>query len=73
MYDAALYYGNISGSRSRIIGNLGLSGKKFLLCTVHRQENTDNIENLREIFSALNEIHRETQVFYHCIRVRERS
>jgi UDP-GlcNAc3NAcA epimerase len=62
MYDAALYYGNVSGSRSGIIGNLGLSGRKFLLCTVHRQENTDNIENLKEIFSALNDIHRETPV-----------
>jgi UDP-GlcNAc3NAcA epimerase len=62
MYDAALYYGNISAGRSGIIGKLGLSGRKFVLCTVHRQENTDNVENLREIFSALNEIHRETPV-----------
>lgn len=62
MYDAALYYGNISADRSGIIGKLGLSGRKFVLCTVHRQENTDNVENLREIFSALNDISRENPV-----------
>jgi UDP-GlcNAc3NAcA epimerase len=62
MYDAALYYGNISASRSGIIGRLGLFGRRFVLCTVHRQENTDNIDNLREIFSALNEIHRDVPV-----------
>ncbi len=34
---------------------LGVSGRrgKYILCTVHRAENTDNISNLKRIFSAL--------------------
>jgi UDP-GlcNAc3NAcA epimerase len=62
MYDAALFYGKISAARSAILNSLGLTNGKFILCTVHRQENTDNIENLNSIVTALNEINHETPV-----------
>jgi UDP-GlcNAc3NAcA epimerase len=41
---------------------MGITGKPFVLCTIHRQENTDDPENLRTIFAALNEINREIRV-----------
>jgi UDP-GlcNAc3NAcA epimerase len=62
MYDAALYYGNMSSDRSDIISRLRLETGSFFLCTIHRQENTDNIENLRSIITTLNEVHREKSV-----------
>jgi UDP-GlcNAc3NAcA epimerase len=34
----------------------------FVLCTVHRAENTDNQDRLKNIFSALAAIHREINV-----------
>ena len=34
----------------------------FMLCTVHRAENTDNKQRLQNIFGALNEIAKEKQV-----------
>ena len=34
----------------------------FVLCTVHRAENTDNIARLKDILSALEEIHKSTPV-----------
>lgn len=36
---------------------------KFVLVTVHRPENTDNVRNLESILSALNRISREIAVF----------
>ena len=64
MYDAALYYGSMSSGYSDIISSLGLKKNGFIVCTVHRQENTDNLENLRSIISALNEINRDIPVVF---------
>lgn len=62
MYDAALYYGNISSQRSDIINRLKLIPDKYVIGTIHRQENTDNIDNLKSIISALNTISKSVQV-----------
>ncbi len=62
MYDAALYYSQQSSSRSNILKRLNLIPEKFILCTVHRQENTDNVENLRTIIAALSEVNKQLKV-----------
>lgn len=62
MYDAALYYGAMSSHRSNIINRLDLTPGNFIVGTVHRQENTDDISNLKSIIAALNFIHQETPV-----------
>lgn len=60
MYDAALYYAKISSEKSSIIKKMNLSD--FVLCTIHRPENTDNIHNLRSIINAINTINKQIQV-----------
>jgi UDP-GlcNAc3NAcA epimerase len=60
MQDAALFYAERSPSRSNVISKLGL--KSFVLCTIHRAENTDDLDRLRAIAAALSEIHRQTPV-----------
>jgi UDP-GlcNAc3NAcA epimerase len=56
MQDAALYYARTSSQKSQIISTLGLLDTEFALCTIHRQENTDNLDRLKDIINALNEI-----------------
>jgi UDP-GlcNAc3NAcA epimerase len=53
MYDAALYFGKIAEKESNIIDQLQIQPKQYILSTVHRQENTDNPQILKNIFSAL--------------------
>lgn len=62
MQDAALYYAQFSKDKSSITNDLNLQDKKFVLGTFHRQENTDNLENLSEIIRALNEINKSVPV-----------
>ena len=62
MYDVALHYGKISPLKSRIIHDLGLADHPFILATLHRQENTDNIERLSEICNALNALSQEFHI-----------
>ena len=62
MYDAALYYSKFSKDRSSVMSENGLEDKKFVLCTVHREENTNNLENLKSIIAALNKINMQTRV-----------
>lgn len=61
MLDAAIYYGTQSAFKSTISSSLNLN-KKFVLATVHRQENIDNHANLKGIIDALNIINKTTQV-----------
>lgn len=46
----------IAEKRSRIIEELGLQPKKYYLTTIHRAENTDDPERLKNIVKALEEI-----------------
>jgi len=62
MQDTVRYYGEISATRSDIIRKLNLAGENFVLCTIHRAENTDDTGRLTNILSALNEIASETKV-----------
>jgi UDP-N-acetylglucosamine 2-epimerase len=56
MYDAVLHFGEIARKRSSILKDLDLEPKTYLLTTIHRPYNTDNQDNLRNIFQAFAEI-----------------
>jgi UDP-N-acetylglucosamine 2-epimerase len=43
----------IDASPPTVLNHLGLSDSAYLLCTVHRSENTDNMERLSGIVAAL--------------------
>ena len=60
MYDAALFYSKTSAQKSGIINKLNL--KEFILCTLHRAENTDDINRLTSIIEALNKISKKIPV-----------
>ncbi|MDO9634665.1 MAG: UDP-N-acetylglucosamine 2-epimerase (non-hydrolyzing) [Paludibacter sp.] len=60
MQDAAIYYAEKAENKSDILRRLKL--KQFVLGTVHRQENTDTPEKLKNIIAGLNAINREVQV-----------
>lgn len=53
MYDAALYYGTKALQKSSIVQQLGLISQDYILATIHRAENTDDISRLQAIFGGL--------------------
>jgi len=60
MYDAALYYSAKAQQHSQIMN--AIPTKEFVLCTLHREENTDDPATLKRILSALKKIHQEIPV-----------
>lgn len=60
MQDAALFYKNKANLNSQVLNNIG--AEPFVLCTIHRQENTDHPERLKAIVAALNEINETKKV-----------
>lgn len=62
MKDAVAYYSQFSKEKSSIIGDLHVSKESFVLATIHRQENTDDVNKLTSIFSALDLIHKDHEV-----------
>lgn len=58
MLDASIFYSEIE-ERPNLYANYP---NNFILCTVHRAENTDNKEKLITIFDALNDIGKETPI-----------
>ena len=62
MQDAAIYYADKSEERSNIIKQLGLHRNDFVLATLHRQENTDDLNRLRAIIRAFNNIAKEVEL-----------
>lgn len=56
MYDNSLYFSAVAESKSNILQELKLKDKKFILSTIHRDNNTDNPERLESIFKAMHDI-----------------
>lgn len=56
MYDVALYYSKLSADHSTIVSDLKLEPGKFLLTTLHRQENTDDPAILDSLIFTLNKL-----------------
>ena len=56
MQDGAMFYKNLAIKPNIEIKN------DFILCTIHRAENTDDEIRLKSIFEALNEIAKEKQI-----------
>ena len=56
MYDNSLYFARLADEKTDILRRLGLEGEKFVLATIHRDNNTDNPERLTAIAEALLEI-----------------
>lgn len=56
MYDNSLYFAGIADEKTDILRRLGLEDEKFVLATIHRDNNTDNPERLTAITESLLEI-----------------
>lgn len=62
MYDAALHFKEAAIRRSDMLTRLGLQDAPYVLCTIHRAENTDDPSRLRNIFTALSMLSRDIRV-----------
>lgn len=56
MEDAAKFYTERAFSHSTILEDLDLVDKDFLICTLHRAENTGDPARLRELVAGLNQL-----------------
>jgi UDP-N-acetylglucosamine 2-epimerase len=56
MYDTLLYALETASNNSSVLSQYDLLSSQFSLCTIHRAENTDNVENLKVIIEALSKI-----------------
>lgn len=52
MKDAVAFYSLMIAEKSQILKEQNLVPNQFILATIHRQENTDNIDNLKSIFKV---------------------
>lgn len=59
MYDNTLHFSNFINVRET---NLSKYGKDFILCTIHRNTNTDDKIRLSAIFNAINEISKTEKI-----------
>jgi len=61
MFDAVLYYRE-RAKKEVNLETFGLKHQSYALCTVHRQENTDQIEKIKSILNALQSIAKDLTV-----------
>lgn len=53
MFDAALNFAPMADAKSKILDRLGIAPKRYALMTLHRAENTDDVEKLTAIVDAV--------------------
>ena len=56
MYDSILHYRNLAAERYSLKDIVDAESDKYYLATIHRQENTDSIKNLQNIFLAFSDL-----------------
>lgn len=62
MLDAAIEYSQKAEKQSQILQRLKLTSKEYVLATVHRQENTDDVRYLKAIMEGLSFVAEEIPV-----------
>jgi UDP-GlcNAc3NAcA epimerase len=55
MFDGILHFSKVAAEKSEILAQLGVSENEYLLCTIHRAENTNDISRLKGIVKGLND------------------
>ncbi|VVB60794.1 UDP-N-acetylglucosamine 2-epimerase [uncultured archaeon] len=60
--DAVFKYKKIAAKKSNILKDLGVCHKEYFLVTVHRQENTDDINRLKRILKGLTQLHKKYNI-----------
>jgi UDP-GlcNAc3NAcA epimerase len=53
MFDNLVYFSEIAGKKTNIIQTLELEENNFVLCTIHRDNNTDSPGRLQQIIGAM--------------------
>jgi UDP-N-acetylglucosamine 2-epimerase len=56
MFDALVHFSKISDMKSNILERLNIKPKEYYLATIHRAENTDNYERLKNILTAFSKM-----------------
>lgn len=56
MYDNSVYFGDKIGAGKYYLSKFGVDDEKYILCTIHRPQNTDDSQALEDIFLALLEV-----------------
>lgn len=62
MYDAVLYYNEYNATRKTLVEKLNLKPQSYCLATIHRAENTDCEQRLKNIYDAFMELSRSVQI-----------
>lgn len=62
MKDAVEFYGVLSEVKATVLSKNNLKAGEFVLATIHRQENTDDVKVLKSIFEGITQIHQTQQV-----------
>jgi UDP-GlcNAc3NAcA epimerase len=62
MLDNSLYFSDIAHKKSSILNTLNIQKDQFILCTIHRNDNTDDPARLEAIFQGLNQLSMENKI-----------
>jgi len=62
MYDNSLFFSEVAETKTTILDKLKLQKKKFILATIHRNNNTDEPKRLNALFKALNDICKDSKL-----------
>jgi UDP-GlcNAc3NAcA epimerase len=64
MFDVALHFGELVTDDGGVLNALSLLPEKYILATIHRAENTDNLDRLMVIVDALSEVSKSIPVVW---------
>lgn len=62
MFDNSLYYSKVAEQKTTILKDNNLENGKYILATIHRNNNTDDAVRLSALFNAINKIAKENEI-----------
>ncbi len=60
MFDNSIYFSELSKSNSKVLELLNLNKDQYILCTIHRDTNTDHAIAINSIFTGLLQVQKES-------------